>query len=78
MSGQAHDFLNTSTGLAVLFVGVIAAYLRSRWTAYTKNPKNLPLPPGPPGKPLVGNLNDVPKSGYEWLAYENLAKVYGM
>ncbi|TCD61769.1 hypothetical protein EIP91_007971 [Steccherinum ochraceum] len=36
-----------------------------------------PYPPGPPGRLIVGNLADIPKQGYEWLAYAKLAETYG-
>lgn len=35
-----------------------------------------PLPPGPPKRPLIGNLLDLPTS-YEWLTYTKWAKQYG-
>ncbi|KAH8100126.1 cytochrome P450 [Cristinia sonorae] len=48
-----------------------------RWNSSRNNARHLPLPPGPPRKYFVGNINQVPTSGYEWLAYDKLAKVYG-
>jgi hypothetical protein len=36
-----------------------------------------PLPPGPPGLPLIGNLFDIPDEG-AWLAFSQWAKRYGM
>ncbi|KAI0689449.1 cytochrome P450 [Cerioporus squamosus] len=36
-----------------------------------------PFPPGPPPKPLVGNLRDIPNDGHEWEAYERLGRKYG-
>lgn len=41
-----------------------------------RNPKNLPLPPGPKGYPLIGNLFDVPKDK-PWVAYNEWSKKYG-
>ncbi|KAK7046001.1 hypothetical protein VNI00_006996 [Paramarasmius palmivorus] len=35
-----------------------------------------PLPPGPPGLPLVGNVLDMP-SGQEWLTFAEWGKKYG-
>ncbi|KDQ54011.1 hypothetical protein JAAARDRAFT_113130, partial [Jaapia argillacea MUCL 33604] len=35
-----------------------------------------PLPPGPPGLPLIGNLLDIPKD-YMWLKFEEHCKNYG-
>ena len=40
------------------------------------NPKGLPLPPGPKGYPLIGNLFDLPVDR-AWLVYEEWSKIYG-
>lgn len=39
-------------------------------------PKQLPLPPGPPGLPIIGNLLQAPKS-YPWLQFDKWKKQYG-
>ena len=36
----------------------------------------LPLPPGPPGLPVIGNLLDIPAS-YEWIAYRDWSIKHG-
>ncbi|KZO94968.1 cytochrome P450 [Calocera viscosa TUFC12733] len=36
----------------------------------------LPLPPGPKGYPVIGNLLDLPKEN-DWLVYSDLQKTYG-
>lgn len=41
-----------------------------------KIPRGLKLPPGPPGRFLVGNLFDLPTTK-EWLTFNNWAKEYG-
>lgn len=63
----------SSTSL-ILLVGVIAAYLINKLV----NPKkhDHPLPPGPKGIPLLGNVNDLPKPGggleaYHWLKHKD-------
>ncbi len=38
--------------------------------------KNLPLPPGPKGWPLIGNLLDIP-SHSEWITYHKWSKELG-
>ncbi|KAF5309415.1 hypothetical protein D9619_012388 [Psilocybe cf. subviscida] len=41
-----------------------------------RNPSGLPLPPGPKGYPLIGNVFGMPTS-HQWLTYAKWAKVYG-
>ena len=40
------------------------------------NPNSLPLPPGPKGYPLIGNLFDIPLDK-PWIVYEEWSKTYG-
>ena len=40
------------------------------------NPSGLPLPPGPKGYPLVGNLFDMPAQK-SWVVYDEWRKIYG-
>lgn len=50
---------------------VLAFWLIKR----TNQPQN-PLPPGPKGLPLIGNVHQMPK-GQEWLTYREWSKTYG-
>ncbi len=36
----------------------------------------LPYPPGPPSRPIIGNILDIPKDA-PWLAYVDMSKKYG-
>lgn len=65
--------LEPSTGILAI-VGLFAAYFLNR---LLRSPKHvLPLPPGPKGLPLLGNLNDLPKPGtlecHHWLTHKDL------
>ncbi|KAF5358609.1 hypothetical protein D9758_007690 [Tetrapyrgos nigripes] len=44
------------------------------WLIQRRN--RIPLPPGPRGYPLIGNLLDIPTS-YEWLTWSNLGEKWG-
>ena len=41
-----------------------------------RNPNSLPLPPGPKGYPLIGNLFDMP-ANKPWIVYDEWRKTYG-
>ena len=41
-----------------------------------RNPKGLPLPPGPKGYPIIGNLLDFPID-HQWMVYDKWTKKYG-
>jgi hypothetical protein len=38
--------------------------------------RGLPYPPGPPSRPIIGNLFDVPKKS-PWIKYADLSNKYG-
>lgn len=43
---------------------------------YRRGRRNMPLPPGPTGLPLIGNLFDIPKD-YGWITYAEWGRKYG-
>ncbi|KAJ3510929.1 hypothetical protein NLJ89_g4394 [Agrocybe chaxingu] len=55
---------------ASLFILVVKALF------FRKRASSLPLPPGPKGYPLVGNIFDIP-TDKPWLVYNEWAKIYG-
>ncbi|KAF1842847.1 cytochrome P450 [Cucurbitaria berberidis CBS 394.84] len=61
-------------GLFALF-GIVVAYVINRLTQ-SNNGRGRPLPPGPKGLPLLGNVNDLPKPGmlecHHWLKHKDL------
>jgi hypothetical protein len=42
-----------------------------------KRRRGLPYPPGPPSRPIIGNLLDIPKDT-PWTVYADMSKKYGM
>ncbi|PPQ69644.1 hypothetical protein CVT24_001217 [Panaeolus cyanescens] len=55
---------------------LLCTALKTILTRKKRNPNGLPLPPGPKGLPIIGNLLDMPKDK-PWLAYDDWCKVYG-
>jgi len=55
---------------------VSALVLVAVYTLHRSRRPSHPYPPGPKGKPLIGNVGDIPKD-YRWLAFSKLGKEYG-
>ena len=55
--------------LAFLGVFIVGSLLRPKQTA--------PLPPGPRGWPLIGNVFDMPPS-HEWLTFSKWGETWGV
>ena len=60
--------------LAALFFSVML--FRQLKKGRDGNPNRLPLPPGPKGYPLIGNLFDMP-ADKPWVVYDEWRKTYG-
>jgi hypothetical protein len=64
---------NPWTGSTVLLVAVAMVCVLGR---HLLSAHQLPLPPGPKGLPLLGNINDLPGPGvvesYHWAKHKNL------
>ena len=61
---------------ALLFGGVVFFRQWKKDSDSDGNPNGLPLPPGPKGYPLIGNLFDMPISK-AWVVYDEWRKTYG-
>lgn len=61
--------LSVLLALCVILAAVVVRVTRKR--------ARLPYPPGPQGKPLVGNAFEIPHD-FAWLYYTELYEKYGM
>ena len=59
---------------ALLLVAPLACYFLLRLLRYFQ--PQLPLPPGPKGYPVIGNILDIPAT-QQWKAFYEWSKTYG-
>lgn len=74
MFSHAHThIMPSSSAVFCLVLGLATLYAVVR---RSRNANRAPLPPGPKGLPLLGNLNDLPKPGvleaHHWLKHKDL------
>ena len=77
LSSQAMALLSNATILYGFAAATAIWWLNNILQKHRANPKNLPLPPGPKGYPIIGSLLDFP-TYRPWLTYNEWFKVYGM
>ncbi|KAJ7138330.1 cytochrome P450 [Mycena epipterygia] len=67
------------TALSTIFgafaLALLAAILFRR-AHDNRNPQNLPLPPGPKGWPIIGNLLEMPRET-PWIKFEEWSRIFG-
>ncbi|KAI0340921.1 hypothetical protein BDW22DRAFT_367581 [Trametopsis cervina] len=67
--------LFTNLCFIIMLLGVVALSVRMR--RWRKRSQGFPVPPGPPGWPIVGNLLELPSRGQPWIEYREWSKRYG-
>ncbi|KAF8895356.1 CyP450 monooxygenase [Infundibulicybe gibba] len=67
--------LNSSSLLLLACAWPAMWLLKSVINSRRGNPGNLPFPPGPKGKPIIGNAQDIPAK-HPWLTYLQWSKKY--
>ena len=72
MSSHLYTIVPAGILVVVVLINGIQRWRRSR----AGNLTGLPLPPGPPPLPILGNLLDLPKDK-PWLTYDAWAQKYG-
>ena len=65
--------LTTVIPISILAFFSVRNFIKKR----RDNPAGLPLPPGPPRLPIVGNLFGIKDLGAQWLTYAEWSKKYG-
>ena len=69
------SFLLINVNAANCLAFSLSLYLFFAFRAHRRR-RGLSYPPGPPSRPIIGNLLDVPKEA-PWIAYADMSKTYG-
>lgn len=60
-----------------ILLGGIGLFILKKIIDTSSKKKQLPLPPGPKRKPLIGNLLDLPQGELDWLHWLKHKDLYG-
>lgn len=66
--------------VAACSIALLTLLLMRIWTSVNRtqrNPKSLPLHPGPKPLPILGNILDIPRGEYSWIRIAEWRKLYG-
>jgi hypothetical protein len=66
----------SSFTLIIPLIGLGLLVIVKEVSRRSRNPRRLPLPPGPKGLPLLGNIFDLPQT-VPWEGYDKLCQEYG-
>lgn len=66
------DSIPEATSKFALLLAVLYALRR----VLESRKRSTPMPPGPPGLPILGNVRDMP-TDHEWLTFTEWGKTYG-
>ena len=66
-----------SSNVAITIGALSAFVVLSLLRRFRDNVKTLPLPPGPPSLPLIGNFFNMPTKDSPWVTFGALSEKYG-
>lgn len=77
---SSQSFTMEKSDIVAYALAALAILLLRIWDLANRtkrNPKSLPLHPGPKPLPIVGNILDVPGGEYPWIRIAEWRKFYG-